>query len=182
MLKLSKKYKFAEQVVASNHSWDIGQLVARRYLRGSQLACFYCGDLFEEHNMPSLEHLIPKSLGGKTWIENLVLACRNCNASRGSLPITPALFNPLTAGNYEIAVRRLKLLRRRHNSQWLRFYNQSKRGKVVALRRIQRTQGRDVDPGLRRVGVPYSTLSTPELGTRVYPKPAPNLNPQHAQA
>lgn len=42
-------------------------------------ACQYCGSSQEL----TLDHLIPKARGGKTTWENLVTACRRCNAKKG---------------------------------------------------------------------------------------------------
>ena len=49
-------------------------------------ACFYCMTImkFEE---ATIEHLIPKSREGSDTIENLVLACFNCNNEVGILPL-----------------------------------------------------------------------------------------------
>jgi 5-methylcytosine-specific restriction endonuclease McrA len=43
--------------------------------------CCYCGDT----NNLSIEHLIPRKRGGKHDPENLVMACRSCNSSKGSM-------------------------------------------------------------------------------------------------
>lgn len=46
--------------------------------------CAYCGkDL--RHSEPeelTLDHLVPRSAGGKNEASNLILACRSCNCSR----------------------------------------------------------------------------------------------------
>lgn len=44
------------------------------YLRDS--VCVYCG---VEPKPKTLDHIIPKSKGGEDSIDNLVLACRDCN-------------------------------------------------------------------------------------------------------
>ncbi|MCU0326479.1 MAG: HNH endonuclease [Spirosomaceae bacterium] len=41
--------------------------------------CVYCGS----HEDLTLDHLIPKSKGGKTNWDNLVTACRRCNSRKG---------------------------------------------------------------------------------------------------
>lgn len=41
--------------------------------------CHYCGT---GHSL-QIDHIYPKSRGGSSDAENLVLACRNCNASKG---------------------------------------------------------------------------------------------------
>ncbi len=44
-------------------------------------ACAYCGSKL---NL-TLDHVIPKSKGGKTTWNNLVAACRKCNSKKGHL-------------------------------------------------------------------------------------------------
>ncbi len=43
--------------------------------------CQYCGT---KHDL-TLDHLIPRSKGGKTTWKNLVTACKQCNAKKGDL-------------------------------------------------------------------------------------------------
>jgi 5-methylcytosine-specific restriction endonuclease McrA len=59
---------------------------ARRNLRNRIYSrdggmCFYC----DTHLMPTratLDHIIPRSQGGKNVAENCVIACRSCNNKR----------------------------------------------------------------------------------------------------
>ena len=44
--------------------------------------CQYCGKKFSTQEL-SLDHVIPRSLGGRTSWENLVCACVYCNAKKG---------------------------------------------------------------------------------------------------
>lgn len=53
------------------------------YLRDG-LACVYCGQGIEEGATLTLDHLTPHSLGGSNAADNLVTACRRCNAARGT--------------------------------------------------------------------------------------------------
>ena len=46
----------------------------------SDCCCAYCGD---KENL-QWEHIIPKSRGGPDSIDNMVQACRECNASKGA--------------------------------------------------------------------------------------------------
>lgn len=41
--------------------------------------CSYCGDI----NNLTLDHIFPQSLGGKDEGDNLILACKSCNSSKG---------------------------------------------------------------------------------------------------
>jgi 5-methylcytosine-specific restriction endonuclease McrA len=60
--------------------------VPKRYRRLGQLAgtgrrCWYCGDRLRRSKM-SKDHQIPKSVGGTSAADNLVLACRKCNGKK----------------------------------------------------------------------------------------------------
>ena len=44
--------------------------------------CQYCGKKFPTQEL-SLDHVVPRSLGGKTTWDNLVCACVYCNAKKG---------------------------------------------------------------------------------------------------
>lgn len=50
------------------------------------LCCFYCGSYPGTKSM-QIDHFIPKALGGSDHIENLVLACKPCNASKNNRTI-----------------------------------------------------------------------------------------------
>lgn len=58
--------------------------------RRDNFACRLCGELvnFRDYcnniDGPTLDHIIPRSLGGSDEIENLRLACRMCNSKRGN--------------------------------------------------------------------------------------------------
>lgn len=57
----------------------------RSYLMDKhQSRCFYCGDRTTHLEQ---EHIVPKSKGGVDSINNLVLACRQCNISKGTRSI-----------------------------------------------------------------------------------------------
>ncbi len=57
------------------------------YLR-DLFQCQYCGDTFTYADL-TIDHVIPRSEGGKTNWENTVAACRPCNHSKGSRRIKP---------------------------------------------------------------------------------------------
>ena len=58
------------------------------YLRDG-FACVYCGRSGRgESPVPlTLDHLVPRSLGGGNHVSNLATACRSCNCSRRALPL-----------------------------------------------------------------------------------------------
>ena len=45
--------------------------------------CQYCGNYFPLDKL-TMDHVIPKSRGGKNTWENLVAACKKCNQKKGS--------------------------------------------------------------------------------------------------
>lgn len=46
--------------------------------------CQYCGDNLDELQL-TVDHVIPKSLGGKFSPSNLITSCRECNSIKGDL-------------------------------------------------------------------------------------------------
>ncbi len=57
--------------------------------------CQYCADTFSTNDL-TLDHVIPRSSGGKTVWENSVTACKSCNHRKGSKLLKPirAPFKP----------------------------------------------------------------------------------------
>lgn len=47
--------------------------------------CYYCGITIEDKNNITVDHRIPKSKGGSSEDENLVIACRRCNVEKDSM-------------------------------------------------------------------------------------------------
>lgn len=50
--------------------------------------CQYCLDTFRNIDL-TIDHVIPRKLGGKTNWENCVTACKNCNSKKGAKLIKP---------------------------------------------------------------------------------------------
>ena len=48
-----------------------------------QNKCQYCGNYKDDKSM-TLDHILPKSLGGLNTWENLVAACKKCNQKKGN--------------------------------------------------------------------------------------------------
>lgn len=53
------------------------------YLRDNN-ACQFCGKKFSRSDL-NLDHVIPRSRGGKTTWENVVTSCVNCNRQKGGM-------------------------------------------------------------------------------------------------
>lgn len=83
-------YRFEEPYILYNpNSSSGGTLRKKRSFRQKILArdgnlCFYCGVEMPNDDI-TLEHLIPRSMGGKTTPENIVLAHAYCNNRAGIL-------------------------------------------------------------------------------------------------
>ena len=56
-------------------------------LKQSDYKCAYCGISFDENNPPTRDHIIPISRGGDNVKENVVPACRSCNARKNKIVI-----------------------------------------------------------------------------------------------
>jgi 5-methylcytosine-specific restriction endonuclease McrA len=57
------------------------KLSKKNVLVRDKYICQYCSGLFSERIL-TLDHVIPKSRGGSSKWENLVAACRKCNAKK----------------------------------------------------------------------------------------------------
>ncbi|MEA5467916.1 HNH endonuclease [Spirulina sp. 06S082] len=51
--------------------------------------CWWCCESFDEKDL-TLDHLLPKSKGGSDCLENLRLACLECNQERGNSLFPPS--------------------------------------------------------------------------------------------
>lgn len=57
----------------------------RKLFRNSQDTCHYCGlDMTDTPELKTIDHVIPKSKGGKNRSSNYVLACVDCNRAKGT--------------------------------------------------------------------------------------------------
>ena len=48
--------------------------------------CVWCGHEPWRRDLTA-EHVVPRSRGGRTSVENLTVACRACNKRRGTRPV-----------------------------------------------------------------------------------------------
>jgi hypothetical protein len=59
------------------------QIVTRKNIfNRDKKMCLYCGTVFSERNL-TLDHIIPRSRGGKNTWENLATCCMPCNKKKG---------------------------------------------------------------------------------------------------
>ncbi len=56
--------------------------------------CAYCEQQMNSHYSnngldPTMDHIVPKSLGGRYHISNILLACQKCNTTKQNMVWTP---------------------------------------------------------------------------------------------
>lgn len=77
--------------------------------------CAYCGaavdvphDAVPQHLWATVDHVVPRSRGGRNNISNLRTACRDCNSAKGSSPLAEflAVANELRRINPGTALKR----------------------------------------------------------------------------
>lgn len=56
------------------------------YLRDG-LSCCYCGQSVEDGAQLTLDHVIPRTRGGRNSVDNLVTSCHRCNSARSDREI-----------------------------------------------------------------------------------------------
>jgi 5-methylcytosine-specific restriction endonuclease McrA len=95
------------------------RLTKREVLRRDGFICQYCG---QHASFLTVDHVVPRRLGGKHTWENLVAACPSCNHRKGGRTIEQAQMRllhspsePPTSAEY-IFARHLHL-----NQEWLPF-------------------------------------------------------------
>lgn len=84
--------------------------------------CQYCGSQKDL----TLDHIIPKAKGGKTSWNNLVTACRRCNALKGDNSLEEAGFRLNTSPGKPSYIMFLKELSARAYEEWKPFLNHEK--------------------------------------------------------
>jgi 5-methylcytosine-specific restriction endonuclease McrA len=67
--------KSALRSTGSTRQWT---KIKQRILRRDQFICQYCGQ-----EADTVDHVVPRRLGGLDNDENLVAACRRCNLAKG---------------------------------------------------------------------------------------------------
>lgn len=86
-------------------NYDSNIAISRRMLfKRDRHMCAYCGSVLHDKSL-ELEHVIPKSKGGKTTWTNIVSACRQCNAKKDDRTPEQArmqlLYVPYTPNRHE---------------------------------------------------------------------------------
>jgi 5-methylcytosine-specific restriction endonuclease McrA len=67
------------KVISTERIWKIPPVNRREVLRRDKYQCQYCGSV----KKLTLDHVIPRSKGGKHTWDNVVIACEPCNSRKG---------------------------------------------------------------------------------------------------
>jgi 5-methylcytosine-specific restriction endonuclease McrA len=70
------------------------KLTRKEIFRRDNYTCQYCGRQFK--NL-TIDHVIPRHMGGRTTWQNVVTACSRCNHLKGGLTPAQSGMHPLTA-------------------------------------------------------------------------------------
>ena len=87
--------------IHAKHRWNI-QLSKQNILKRDRKVCQYCG---ASDGYMTVDHIIPRSLGGRETWENLVCACPECNNRKGDRTLEQAgmkLINKPVKPNYRV--------------------------------------------------------------------------------
>jgi 5-methylcytosine-specific restriction endonuclease McrA len=74
------------KIARTERSWKVPRVSRREVLKRDRHACQYCGS--KKHL--TLDHVVPRSRGGKHTWDNVVAACASCNSRKGSRTPTEA--------------------------------------------------------------------------------------------
>ena len=85
-----------------------------------EYVCQYCLNEIPPHSL-TIDHVVPRSYGGKSSWDNVVAACKKCNTTRGNnINIKPNV-NPWRPTYYELASKRKKFPLTIKDDFWLTF-------------------------------------------------------------
>ena len=84
--------------------------------------CQYCGK-FDTINNQTVDHVKPKSMGGHRVWDNTVIACSQCNGSRGNNISIQPMKKPKKPAYYEIMTKRKKFPIYLRHPSWNDFLN-----------------------------------------------------------
>lgn len=86
-----------------------------------EFKCQYCGNRFNENDL-TMDHVIPKSKGGKKNFENIVLSCRRCNELKADKYMKP-LKQPKAPTYFELVYNRKKHPLTISDLNWQKYIN-----------------------------------------------------------
>lgn len=105
MDKASMVETYTQQVHSPNESYELpAVIVLKRLVKFAYVnmqcnrhnilwrdyyTCQYCGNIFDDKEL-TLDHVVPKSKGGRNTWTNIVAACKQCNQKKGDKTPTEA--------------------------------------------------------------------------------------------
>jgi 5-methylcytosine-specific restriction endonuclease McrA len=87
--------------------------------------CQYCGKVFPASEL-TIDHILPRSRGGRSTWENVVTACGKCNAQKGDSTPQEARMPLLSTPTRPIALSRSKAALHRIPHQWREYIVEAK--------------------------------------------------------
>lgn len=80
------RFKSAKPRDRNKSRWGRAQTLAMReaIIKRDGPNCWLCGKPFAPKEKPTLDHVVPKSMGGSHQVSNLKIAHYLCNTARGS--------------------------------------------------------------------------------------------------
>ncbi|WP_457677608.1 HNH endonuclease [Thermovibrio sp.] len=121
----SKRYRapLVIRIPVLLHHWSSSAPTRRAVFIRDNFTCGYCGKIVKDGEA-TIDHIIPKSKGGKWSWENLITCCSECNQKKGGRTPEEAgmelLFKPKRPSNFQIDLNRWK---RKFNGEFLGALN-----------------------------------------------------------
>lgn len=84
-----------------------------------EFKCCYCGK-HETYRELTMDHVLPRSKGGKTSWTNIVSACKTCNRDKGSELWKP-MRSPVEPNEYQLAALRSRFPFQVKHASWLDY-------------------------------------------------------------
>lgn len=100
-------------------SWcrdTVGAVTLRSVIERDGASCVWCGRAAWPRDL-TVEHLLPKTRGGRGVPENVTVACRRCNRQRGAKPVAAYVRDRLAAAERSDIERLRTSLQRLSRSQ-----------------------------------------------------------------
>lgn len=68
--------------------WRIHDLLVNNVAKiVSGNVCWYCGEVFDKKEELTIDHVFPRSKGGDNSMDNIIMVCKHCNSSKGSMDL-----------------------------------------------------------------------------------------------
>jgi len=94
--------------------------------------CQYCNTVHHLNDL-TIDHVVPRSKGGKTDWDNCVIACKQCNNTKGSKLWKPRR-TPKTPTYYHMAALRSRFPFHVKHSSWLDYIPNGEYNEIISVR------------------------------------------------